>query len=329
MGNTLNVDLPKISHKIYKEWTAKTHLVKSCSNEFEGEFDLENLEIDIPVFGHISIHKTSIKERDVKPAPIEFKKGSTIRVIIDKGRYNHWGETTLNKLMDKLSAEDSVTRERLVKDWALDAEEELGIACAKLPAKRHIDMASILGGPVDKTNILKVFDILKAKAKTAHMNYQEFDFMASEKIGTICRDAQIQFNSTPAKEAFGAGYVGRVNGIELSELEIDALIKRNDTTSLVEAEYAIWKTRDAIQYVVPYKTTASYKLEPDQVLLGGVGYQTVEYYDFFNLYDKRLWIVDLKYESGATLPTFTGSNPSANVINEDNLKAVFGTVKNN
>ena len=46
MGNTLNVNLPKISQKIYQEWTAKTRLVKSCSNEFEGEFDLTNLEIE-------------------------------------------------------------------------------------------------------------------------------------------------------------------------------------------------------------------------------------------------------------------------------------------
>lgn len=327
MGNNLNVDLPKISQKIFKEWTAKTRLVQSCSNEYEGEFDLKNLEIDIPVYGHLSIHKTSIKERDVRPADIEFKKGSTIRVIIDKGRYNHWGETKLNELMDKLGQEDSETRKRLVTDWALDAEEELGIAVAKLPANRHLDMATLLGAPVDKTNILKLFDILKAKAKAAHMNYQEFDFMASEKIGTICRDAQITFNSTPAKEAFGAGYVGKVNGIELTEIEIDALVKRNATTGLVEAEYAIWKTRDGIQYVVPFKTTASYKLDLDEVLLGGTGYQTVEYYDFFNIYANRLWVIDLKYEASATLPTFTGANPTANVINKDNLKAVFGTVK--
>lgn len=325
--NNLQVDLPKISQKIFKEWTAKTRLVQSCSNEFEGEFDLDNLEIDIPVYGHLTIHKTSIKERDVKPASIEFKKGSTIRVVIDKGRYNHWGETKLNVLMDKLGQEDSITRERLVKDWALDAEEELGIAVAKLPTDRHLDITTILGKEVDKTNVLELFDVLKAKAKSAHMNYQEFDFMASEKLATICRDAQIQFNSTPAKEAFGAGYVGKVNGIELTEIEIDALVKRNATSGIVEAEFGIWKTRDAIQYVVPFKTTTSYKIEPNEVLLGGIGYQTVEYYDFFNLYKNRLFVVDLKYKSGATLPTFTGANPTANVINNENLKAVFGTVK--
>lgn len=328
MGNTLNVNLPKISQKIYQEWTAKTRLVKSCSNEFEGEFDLTNLEIDIPVFGHLSIHKTSIKERDVKPAPVEFKKGSTIRVIIDKGRYNHWGETKLNELMDKLDAEDSEVRRRLVQDWALDAEEELGIAVAKLPASRHIDAYSLLGNkPVDKTNILLLFDILKAKAKAAHMNYQEFDFFASEKIGTIARDAQLEFKSNPAKAAFGDGYVGRVNGIDLTELEIDALVKRNANTALVEAEYAIWKTRDGIQYVVPFKTTVSYELDLAEVLLGGTGYQTVEYYDFFNIYPERLYVVDIKYDADASLPTFTGANPTANVINKDNLKAVFGTVK--
>lgn len=331
MGNTLGVDLPKISHKIYKEWTAKTVLVKSCSNEFEGEFDLENLEIDIPVFGHLTIHKTSIKERDVKPAPIEFKKGSTIRVIIDKGRYNHWGETKLNRLMDKLNQEDSVTRERLTNDWALDAEEELGIAVAKLPANRHLDMVTLIGNGathIDKSNVLLVLDILKGKARQAHMNFKEFEFFASEKLGSIIRDAQIDFKSTPAKEAFGEGYVGRANGIEVMEIEIDALVKRNASSGLVEAEHAIWKTRDAIQYVVPFKTTESYKLKHSEVLLGGVGYQTVEYYDFFNLYTNRLYVVDLKYASAAALPTYTQGG-TANVLNKDNLKASFGTVKNN
>ena len=158
------------------------------------------------------------------------------------------------------------------------------------------------------------------------MNYQEFDFFASEKIATICRDAQITFNSTPAKEAFGEGYVGKVNGIELTEIEIDALVKRNATSGLVEAEYAIWKTRDGIQYVVPFKTTTSYELDPSEVLLGGTGYQTVEYYDFFNIYPNRLWVIDLKYDANASLPTF-GTNATANVLNKDNLKAVFGTVK--
>ena len=67
-----------------------------------------------------------------------------------------------------MGQEDSETRKRLVTDWALDAEEELGIAVAKLPANRHLDMKTILSGPVDKTNILKMFDILKAKAKSAH-----------------------------------------------------------------------------------------------------------------------------------------------------------------
>lgn len=228
--------------------------------------------------------------------------------------------------MDKLGKDDSETRRRLTNDWALDAEEELGIAIAKLPASRHLDMATLLGQEVDKTNIVKMFDILKAKAKASHMNYQDFDFFASEKIGSISRDAQIEFKGNPAKEAFGAGYIGRVNQIDLIEIEIDALVKRNASTSLVEAEYAIWKTRDGVQYVVPFKTTVSYTIDPDEVLLGGTGYQTVEYYDFFNIYPTRLWAVDLKYTADATLPTFT-SGGTANVINKDNLKATFGTVK--
>ena len=328
MGNTSRIDLPVISQKIYKEWSAKTVLVKSCSNEYEGEFSIEKKEIDIPVYGHISIHKTSLKEKDIKPASLEFKKGSTIRVIIDKGRYNHWGETKLDTLIDKLNSDNSETRSRLVTDWALDAEEELGIACAKLPSARHIDMITLLSATaIDKTNILKVTDILKAQTKKNHMNYREFEFFCSEKFATLCRDAQITFGSTPAKEAFGEGYVGKVNGIEIMEMEIDALVARDSNTAMVDAEHAIWKTRDGIQYVVPYKTTISYEIQPDQVILGGTGYQTVEYYDFFNIYPTRLYIVDLVYVATKVVPTYTGASPTANVTNSDNLKAVFGTVK--
>ena len=328
MGNTLAIKLPEISQRIYKEWTAKTVLVKSCSHEYEGEFDLQHKELDIPVYGHLTIHKTSLLEGDVKPAPIEFKKGSTIRVVLDKGRYNHWGEKKLDQLINKLSQENSETRKTLTTDWALDAEEELGIACARLPKERHIDAYTLLGDkPVDKTNILQLFRILKAKVKAKHMNYKEFDFLGSEQVKSICADAQLEFKSTPAKQAFGEGYVGRVNGIELHEMEIEALVKRNDKTDLVESEYAIWKTRDAIQYVVPFKTTISYELKPDEVILGGTGYQTLEYYDFFNLYDNRLYIVDLKYTPSATLPVFTSEKANKNLINAENLTATFGTVK--
>ena len=50
MPNTANVRLPMLSQKIYKEWLAETVLVQSCDNSFEGEFDIANREIDIPVY---------------------------------------------------------------------------------------------------------------------------------------------------------------------------------------------------------------------------------------------------------------------------------------
>ena len=59
MANTLLQQLPVLSQKVYKEWFADTKLVKSCSTEFEGEFDTDKLEIDIPVFGHLPfLHQT-------------------------------------------------------------------------------------------------------------------------------------------------------------------------------------------------------------------------------------------------------------------------------
>ena len=44
MANTLLQQLPVLSQKVYKEWFADTKLVKSCSTEFEGEFDTDKLE---------------------------------------------------------------------------------------------------------------------------------------------------------------------------------------------------------------------------------------------------------------------------------------------
>jgi hypothetical protein len=66
-------------------------------------------------------------------------------------------------------------------------------------------------------------------------------------------------------------------------------------------EHSHRKTRDGIQYVVPYKNTIEYKIEPSEVLLGGKAYQTVEYYDFFNLYPTRLYKVKIRY-SGTDNP---------------------------
>ena len=326
MANTLKARLPIISQKIYKEWLAQTYLVQSCSSDYEGEFDLDKNEIDIPVFGHLTIHKTSLKERSAKPAPLEFTKGSTMRVTLDKGRYNHWGEGKLEKLIEKLDMEDSVTRARLVQDWALDAEEELACACARLTSKRHLDVKTLLGAAVTKDNVIKFLDMLKDIVKQNHMSANEFTYFGSDKLASICRDKQLEFYGKPAEDAFKKGFLGTPNGVNMNMLEVDALIKRNASTAAVEAEYAIWKTRDAIQYVVPYKNTVSYEIKPDQILMGGTGYQTLEYYDFFNLYKERLYILDMKYTDTATLPTF-GSGGNANVLNKDNLIVSFGTVK--
>ena len=99
MANTEFLKLPQLSNRIYKEWFPKTVLVQSCDDSFEGELNLETRELDIPVYHDISIHLTTIKERELKPAPVEFVKSSTKRVTIDKGRYSHWGKPTSVNLL--------------------------------------------------------------------------------------------------------------------------------------------------------------------------------------------------------------------------------------
>jgi hypothetical protein len=309
MANTEFVKLPLLSSKIYKEWHPKTVLVQSCDDSFEGELNLETRELDIPVYHDLSLHQTTIKERELKPAPIEFIKASTKRVTIDKGRYSHWGQTTLGQLINKLSAEDSIVREKLVKKWAIEAERELAEWCAfSLGASQTINIPTILSwsttGFLDKDNILKVLDILKAHAIRKNMEPSEFKLFVSEAFETILRDTKINLGANlDANEAFRAGFVAIANGVDIRKIQVASITTRNSGSGLVEAEYAIWKTRDGIQYVVPYKNTVSYDIQPTEVLLGGKGYQTVEYYDFFNLYPTRLFRVPLYYKANPTLPT--------------------------
>ena len=143
MANTEFVMLPALSNKIYKEWYPKTVLVQSCDDAFEGEFNLETREIDIPVYHDLSVHTTTIKERELKPAAMEFIKSSTKRVTIDKGRYSHWGQTNISKLVDRLNADNSEVRKKLVNKWAIEAEKELGVWCAQLPATQQIDLVTL------------------------------------------------------------------------------------------------------------------------------------------------------------------------------------------
>lgn len=305
MGNTLNANLVKLSQHIYKEWRLKTVLVQSCDNAFEGEFDLETNEIDIPIYHDLSIHKTTLKERELKPAPIEFMKGSVKRVTIDKGRYTHWGKTKLNTLVDRLTQEESQTRDNLTNKWAQDAEEELAVWCAKLPTKQTIDLKTMLtvsdtnaGGNLTSTNILKALDILKAFAIDKKMSPKDFTLFASEKFETVLRDSKILLGSNlDANSAFKSGYVGEANGVTVRQIEVPTITKRDDNTKLVKAEWAIWKTTDGIQYVVPFKDTVTYEIPKTEILLGGTGYQTVEYYDFFNIYPSRLYKVKISYDS--------------------------------
>lgn len=311
--NTSNAELVKLSQKIYKEWYPKTVLVQSCDNSFEGELNLETRELDIPIYHDLSIHLTTLKEREVKPADIEFIKASTKRVTIDKGRYSHWGETNIGKLVDKLGQANSEIRKKLVNRWAVEAEKELGEWCAfDLKANQTINIPTILNwsttgflqGSGENANVLKVLDILKAKAIEKNMDPGDFQLFASEAFETVLRDSKILLGSNlSGDEAFKTGYVAHANGVEIRRIQIPSITTRNSDSGLVEAEYAIWKTRDGIQYVVPYKNTISYDIKPSEILLGGKGYQTLEYYDFFNLYPTRLYRVPLYYKADPTLPT--------------------------
>lgn len=304
MANTEFAKLPALSSQIYKEWYPKTVLVQSCDNSFEGELNLETRELDIPVYHDLSIHTTSIKERDLKPAPIEFVKASTKRVSIDKGRYSHWGQTNLSKLLERLSAEDSEVRKKLVARWAVEAEKELAAYVAFNANVAEIDLWTILGagstGLLTKTNITKAIDILKAKVMKQDMNPGEFTLFVSERFEQILRDTQISFGSEPAAQAFKQGFIANVMGIDVRHMQVEAVVTRDANSAQVINEIAVWKTQDGIQYVVPYKNTVSYEIMPDQVLMGGTAYQTVEYYDFFNLYPTRLYRVKIKYESENT-----------------------------
>lgn len=311
MANTEFVMLPALSNKIYKEWYPKTVLVQSCDDEFEGEFNLETREIDIPIYHDLSVHTTTVKERELKPAAMEFIKASTKRVTIDKGRYSHWGQTNISKLVDRLSAEDSEVRKKLVAKWAVEAEKELGVWCAQLPATQQIDLVTLLtvadtntNGHLTKDNIIQALDILKAKAIAANMDPSEFKLFVSEKFQSLLRDSNMLLGSNlNADEAFKAGFVAYANGVDVRHIQIPAITTRNATSKLVESEWAIWKTRDGIQYVIPYKNTVSYTIDPDQVLMGGTGYQTVEYYDFFNIYPTRLYKVKIRYAGTSNAPT--------------------------
>ncbi len=304
--NTSNAKLVKLSQMVYQEWYRKTVLVQSCDNAFDGELNLKTREIDIPVYHDLSVHTTSLKEREVKPATLEFIRASTKRVTIDKGRYSHWGTTTISKLVDDLSQPDSEARKKLTNKWAIEAENELAVWVAQLPAKQQIDLITLLGddGILDTENLLKALDILKAHAEDKDMSPDDFTLFVSSKFEQIIRDAKILLGSNlTADDAFTKGYVGVADGVTIRKHEVKKITTRNATTKLVEAEWGIWKTKDGIQYVIPYKNTISYEISPDQILLGGTAYQSVEYYDFFNIYPSRLFKVKIRYAGTSNPPT--------------------------
>ncbi len=307
--NTTNAKLVKLSQMVYQEWYRKTVLVQSCDNAFDGELNLKTREIDIPVYHDLSVHTTSLKEREVKPANLEFIRASTKRVTIDKGRYSHWGTTTISKLVDDLSKADSEARKKLTNKWAIEAEKELAIWVAQLPSKQQIDLITLFSansgdGILDQDNIFQALDILKAHAEDKNMSPDDFTLFVSSKFEQLLRDTKILLgNNLDANDAFTKGYVGVADGVTIRKHEVKEITTRNTTTKLVEAEWGIWKTKDGIQYVIPYKNTISYEISPDQILLGGTAYQSVEYYDFFNIYPSRLFKVKIRYAGSSNPPT--------------------------
>ena len=145
------------------------------------------------VYHDLSVHTTSLKEREVKPATLEFIRASTKRVTIDKGRYSHWGTTTISKLVDDLSQADSESRKKLTNKWAIEAENELAVWAAQLPAKQQIDLITLLGddGILDTANLLQALDILKAHAEDKDMSPDDFTLFVSSKFEQVIRDAKI------------------------------------------------------------------------------------------------------------------------------------------
>ena len=326
MANTfVKTDLNDLSQKIYKEYINKTVLLGSCANEYEDDFDIDKSQVSIPVYGHLTLHKTSIKELFKKPAAPEFLNAGTITVTIGKVRYHHWAKTKLSEMLDKIQEEDSITRSRMTDDLAINAEEELAVAIVRNPAFTHLDITTLLGGPLTKTNILAFTEILKAQTRLKNMPYRMFSLFSSEKFKTTARDAGLDFSGEPANNYFKNGFAGMVDGLDLREHEVAALTNRNANTGVVEAEYAIFKTRDGVQYVTPWKSTDTYKLEKDQVMFGGDAYMSVELYDFFSIYTENVMVAEIKYTAEATLPTYT-TGGTAILYDESNRNAVFGHV---
>lgn len=315
MSNTLMAQIVKLSQTIYEEWLNKTVLVGTCDRTYEGELNLETMELDIPVYHDLSVHATTLKERDLKPANPEFIKSSTVRVTIDKGRYSHWATKNLDKLIDRYAKDDSVARKKLIEKWAIKAEKELAVYCASLPANQTLDMTSMIsGGLVTYSNLFAFLNMLKAHAKKNDYEETEFKLFASEKISQLAADAKMTLGSNlDANDVFKNGYKGHLNDVDIREISVSDLVTRNETTGLVDAEVAIWKTDDGIQYVVPYKGSAEYEITADKILGGGKGYQLIEYYDYFNIYPKRLMKVKIRYTANATIPAPTLA--SAKVFN--------------
>lgn len=304
--NTQNAKLVAFSDQIYKEWWPATKLVQSCDTAYEGQLNLETREIEIPVYHNLHVYQTSMEEREVKPVPIEFIQASTKKVSINKGRYSHWGVTNISKLFNQLSAEDSEVRSKLVHKWAIAADKEVAVYCANLPADQTIDTTDtdvLSAGYVNTTNVSLFTDILKAQAKKKDYSPEDFTLFCSEKFQGVVRDAKLLIANVDGNSAFTNGNPGMINGIKVVEIDVACVTSRNAKTGLVESEYAIWKTRDAIQYVVPYRTTLTYDITPDKILLGATGYQSLEYYDFFSLYPSRLFRVKLAYKAAPTFPT--------------------------
>ena len=119
--------------------------------------------------------------------------------------------------MDRLSAEDSEVRKKLVTKWAIEAEKELAIWCAKLPAAQTIDLVTALtvattneGGLLTSGNVMQALDILKAHAIAKNMEPAEFKLFTSEKFESILRDSKLVLASVDADETFKSGSIGVV-----------------------------------------------------------------------------------------------------------------------
>ena len=204
MARSLFATAGLITEKIYNEVLKNSQFLETVDKSYEGTFDRTKKEIQYRVFEDPQVHGSSIKEKDLKPQPMQMLNSSTITLKIEKLAYTNIGTTNLDEYFEGLENNEG-TKKAIDKQFTKKIDREL--ACAMANGAIQVDFTNKV---LDKDTIGELLKLGKGKIEAKELDVDDFEGFASTQFMDVVREAKLTVEGVNNNETFAKTFMGKV-----------------------------------------------------------------------------------------------------------------------